>query len=117
MPVVIPRLRREGYRASIHRLRYEQEDPGPHDQLLFHLGVRDVNRAIPFPLPNDAASRLWLHMHRKLPWSGVTHLILDQFEEVFIVETQRPETVEEVREALGILIQGIVPASVARLSR
>jgi tetratricopeptide (TPR) repeat protein len=110
---LIPRLRRDGHRAAIHRLSYGQEDPNPFDQLLFHLGVRDANRSLPFPLPNDAASRLWLHIHRKLAWSGVTHLILDQFEEVFTVETQRPGTVEEVREALGILVQGAVPASVA----
>jgi WD domain, G-beta repeat len=107
-------LRREGQRAAMHRLSYGQKDPSPHDQLLFHLGVRAANRAVPFPLPNDAASRLWVQIHRKLPWSGVTHLILDQFEEVFIAETQRPETVEEVREALGILIQGTVPSPIAR---
>ena len=111
---LVPRLRREGQRAAMHRLSYGQKDPSPHDQLLFHLGVRAANRAVPFPLPNDAASRLWVQIHRKLPWSGVTHLILDQFEEVFIAETQRPETVEEVREALGILIQGVVPSPIVR---
>ena len=110
---LIPRLRREGYRAAIHRLSYAQEDSNPFEQLLLHLDVRDANHALPFPLPNDTASRLWLHIHRKLPWSGVTHLILDQFEELFTVETQRRGTVDEVREALGILIQGAVPASVA----
>ena len=65
-------------------------------------------------MPDDTAGRLWLHIHRKLPWSGVTHLILDQFEEIFTVETQRPGTEEEVREALGILIQGAVPQFVTR---
>jgi WD40 repeat protein len=110
---LIPRLHREGHRPALHRLSFEQGDSGPHDQLLVHLGVRDVNPTVPFPLPNDPACRLWLLLHRKLPWSGVTHLVLDQFEEVFTVESQRPETVEEVREALGILIQGAVPAPVA----
>jgi hypothetical protein len=94
---VIPRLRGEKHRAIIHRLSYGQQDSSPLDQLLFHLGVRDAIRGLPFPSPDDAASRLWLHIHRKLPWSGVTHLILDQFEEIFTVETHRPGTVEEVR--------------------
>jgi hypothetical protein len=110
---LIPRLRREGYRAAIHRLSYGEEDPNTFEQLLFHLGMQDVKHAVPFPLPNDAASRLWLHIHRKVPWSGVTHLILDQFEELFTIETQRSGTADEVREALGILIQGAVPASIA----
>jgi hypothetical protein len=78
---LLPRLRREGHRAAVHRLSYGQDDPRPHEQLLFHLGVRDVNRVVPFPLPDDAASRLWLLIHRKLPWSGATHLILDRREE------------------------------------
>jgi hypothetical protein len=110
---LIPRLRSEGHRAAILRLSFGQGEASPYDQLLFHFGALDALRAIPFPLPNDAASRLWLHIHRKLPWSGVTHLILDQFEEVFTAETQRPGTEEEVREALGILIQGAVPEPVA----
>ena len=99
---LIPRLRREGHRPAIHRLSYGPDDLNPVDQLLSHLSVPDAIRAVPFALPDDAASRLWLHLHRNVPWSGVTHLVLDQFEEVFTVDTQRPGAVEDVREALGI---------------
>jgi hypothetical protein len=111
---LIPRLRREGHRPAIHRLSYGPDDPNPVDQLLSHLSVPDAIRAVPFALPDDAASRLWLHLHRNVPWPGVTHLVLDQFEEVFTVDTQRPGAVEDVREALGILIRGAVPEPIAR---
>jgi len=111
---IVPLLRMEGYRAVIHRLGYGQKDPWPIDQLLVHLGVRYDIHDLPFRLPDDAAGRLWLLIHHKVPWSGVTHLILDQFEEVFTGEAPRPEIEEEVREALGILIQNAVPESIAR---
>jgi hypothetical protein len=111
---VIPRLRKTRHRAVIYRLNYGPDSPGALDQLLVQLGGRDVLYTLPFALPEDAASRFWLHLHRKLPWTGVTHLILDQFEEVFTVGSQWSRTEEQVREALSILIQGAIPESVAR---
>ena len=40
-----------------------------------------------FPMPKDAPSRLWLRLHWRKEPPDITHLILDQFEEVFTLGT------------------------------
>lgn len=64
--------------------------------------------------PMMQPSRFWLHVHRRPALAGVSYLVLDQFEEVFTVGSQRAGTEEEVCAALGIVVQGAVPESVAR---
>jgi tetratricopeptide (TPR) repeat protein len=78
---------------------------------------RDPARLLPqaFPMPQDARSRLWLRLHwRKRP-PNISHLILDQLEEVFTLGVHWPEAEHEVRDALSILLQGAVPEPISRL--
>src|SRR6266536_3825006 len=44
---------------------------------------------VPFSLPQDAASRLWLRLHWRKEPPNITHLILDQFQEVFTIGPRR----------------------------
>ena len=112
---VVPLLRQKQYRAAIHRLRYGEGNPDPLVQILSYLDVPELDRALPFPLPDDAASHLWLRIHRNHSWSGITHLILDQFEEVFTLGARKPGVEEQVRDSLAILLQGAVPEPISRL--
>jgi hypothetical protein len=133
---LIPRLRDEAQKPALHRLTYKDEDPSPVEQLFYLLfyvyeqsGIRryieGTSRAaqwwqtfrttIPFRLPDDFASRLWLrlHWHKELP--NITHLILDQFEEVFTVGARRVGAENEVRDTLAILLQSSIPDPIVRL--
>ena len=66
-------------------------------------------------LPDDPASRLWLHFHQRERKDRITHLILDQFEEIFTLGAQRPGAGAELRQVLAILVQGAIPAPVESL--
>ena len=112
---LIPRLRKEGYRPVFYRLTYERDQASPLEQFLSLLGARDQSHGFSFSLPSDAASRLWIHLHGKDFASGISHLILDQFEEVFTVGARRSGAEEEVRQALAIVCQEAVPEPVRPL--
>jgi tetratricopeptide (TPR) repeat protein len=91
--------------------------------------IRDVNDSLanspppeqpsqpsqPFSLPRDAPSRLWLRLHWRKEPPHTTHLILDQFEEVFTLGAIRPGAEHEVRDALAIILQGAIPEAISRL--
>ena len=71
--------------------------------------------AVPLSLPKDPASRVWLRLHWRKELPGITHLILDQFEEIFALEAQQAGTENEVRDALAILLQCSIPDPIVRL--
>src|SRR6266536_5993459 len=70
---------------------------------------------VPFSLPQDAASRLWLRLHWRKEPPNITHLILDQFQEVFTIGARRAGAENEVRDALAIFLQGSIPDPIVRL--
>ena len=76
---------------------------------------REAKATLPFPTPEDDASRLWLRLHWHKQSPDTTDLILDQFEEVFTLGALVPGAEDEVRDALAILLQGAVPAPISRL--
>ncbi len=131
---LIPALRQAGHRPMLHRLGYEGVDDRPCAQLLqllcsasdepFGEHAPAILPEILWSLPpgvevptellyTHPPSALWLALHRRDRPPHPTHLILDQFEEVFTLGSQRPGVEEEVRAGLAILLQGAVPAPVA----
>ena len=66
-------------------------------------------------LPEDYASRLWLRLHYRGEPPNITHLILDQFEEIFTLGSQIPGAEGSVRDGMAILLQGTIPDSITRL--
>ncbi len=133
---LIPRLRAEGQRPALHRLDYTGE--GAFEQLFAALFDSDKNSplarsldrqermtawgrnmkerlAFSFSLPQDPASRLWLRLHRRNEPPDITHLILDQFEEVFTIGARRAGAENEVRDALAILLQCSIPDPIVQL--
>ena len=66
-------------------------------------------------MPEDHASRLWLRLHYRDEPPDITHLILDQFEEVFTLGGQQPGAEDRVRDAMGILLHGGIPEPITRL--
>ena len=70
---------------------------------------------VPFSFPQDAASRLWLRLHWRKEPPNITHLILDQFQEVFTIGARRAGAETEVRDALAIFLQGSIPDPIVRL--
>jgi hypothetical protein len=112
---LVPNLEKLGARPAFYRISYRKGADSPLDQLAvaFEAGGR-IN--IPgFALPEDAASRLWLHLHRREYKDRITHLILDQFEEIFTLGAERPRADAEVGQALAILVQGAIPPPVETL--
>ena len=133
---LIQRLREEAHKPALHRLTYKEGDPNPVEQLFYLLFyaheesgmsryAEGMSRAaqwwqglpttIPFSLPDDFASRLWLRLHSRKERPSITHLILDQFEEVFTVGARRAGAENEVRDALAILLQSSIPDPIVRL--
>jgi tetratricopeptide (TPR) repeat protein len=113
---LVPDLKNLGFRPAFYRIRYRKgEDPSPLEQLLVAL---EALRPIDVPdckLPDDPASRLWLHFHQRERKDRITHVILDQFEEIFTLGAQRPGASAELRQVLAILVQGAIPAPVESL--
>jgi hypothetical protein len=134
---VIPKMRAEGRRSLLLRLRYDGSAQDVCDQLVSAvygladarsdplrreqgsleslLWTRHLGERLRFSLPEDLASRLWLRLHYRGEPPGITHLILDQFEEVFTLGALQPGVEARVRDMLAILLQGAVPEPIGRL--
>ena len=131
---LIPRLRAEGQHPVLHRLDYADE--GAFEQLFAALFRSDKDSPLarsfdkqeriaaweknmaarmPGSFSPDPASRLWLRLHSRDEPPDVTHLILDQFEEVFTVGAKRLGAEGEVRDALAILLQCSIPNPIVQL--
>ena len=131
MAGLIPRLRAEERRPVLLRLRYEDPALDVCGQLvsaLFGWGdgqdvpvrvksqptkslhwTERLTEKLNIPLPDDLPSRLWLRLHYRAEPPAITHLILDQFEEVFTIGARRAGTQDEIRDTLAILLQGTIP--------
>ncbi len=112
---LVPKLEKLGDRPALYRIRYREGEKFPLDQLLVALEVLGQLDVPGLALPEDPASRLWLHFHYREGKNRVTHLILDQFEEIFTIGADRPGADLEVRQALAILTQGAIPPPVEAL--
>ncbi|PYJ89355.1 MAG: hypothetical protein DME70_02265, partial [Verrucomicrobia bacterium] len=134
---LIPRLVAEQQVPVLHRFDYNNERLGPAEQLMLFLfsshededawnfanaaaradqwskQLRD-NLSF-FDLPADSASWFWLRVHSRTERPAVTHLILDQFEEVFTRGSERKGLVEEIRDRVVMLLHGGVPPAIASL--
>jgi hypothetical protein len=112
---LVPKLEKLGDRPALYRIRYRAGEKFPLDQLLVALEVLGQLDVPGLALPEDPASLLWLHFHYRERKNRVTHLILDQFEEIFTIGADRPGADLEVRQALAILTQGAIPPPVEAL--
>src|SRR5688572_7716787 len=133
---LIPRLRAEGKHPLLNRLRYDDPaldaagqivaavfgwgdsaetlgSPGPQTKSL--PWTRRLAGNLQLPLPDDYASRLWLRLHYRGERPDITHLILDQFEEVFTLGAHVDAAEHRVRDALAILLQGAIPEAISEL--
>ncbi|MGZ5019852.1 MAG: nSTAND1 domain-containing NTPase, partial [Chthoniobacterales bacterium] len=121
---LLPRLRAEGRNPLLVRLRYEEPSADPMAQLvgaLFENAVspnewlQQLSAKLELQLPDDPASLLWLRLHYRAEAPAITHLVLDQFEEVFTVGARRPRAEANVRDALAVFLQGLAPETISRL--
>ena len=106
---LIPELEKLGARPAFYRISYREGENSPLEQLAVTLEAGGNINGPGFALPEDAASRLWLQLHRREHKDRITHLILDQFEEIFTIGAERPGAEAEVRQAIAILVQGAIP--------
>jgi WD40 repeat protein len=113
---LLPRLRED--RASPIRVRLDytkqvllsgRETSRPAAQLLAELFPQPQPPLPGNNLPTDALSQLWLHLHRNDYPRPCTHLILDQFEEIFTLGAALPGADMELRDSLMVLIEGFLP--------
>jgi tetratricopeptide (TPR) repeat protein len=112
---LIPELERLGERPAFYRISYRRGENSPLEQLAGTLEAGESFDVPGFALPEDAASHLWLHLHRRERKDLITHLILDQFEEVFTIGAEWSGAEAEVRQAIAILVQGAIPKPVETL--
>jgi hypothetical protein len=135
---LIPRLRAEGWRPQLLRLRYDQGAAEPCVQIastvfgcaegqigqVVHPNLyaaeierwtQQLGRELGIILPDDYPSRLWLRLHYLREPPGITNLVLDQFEEAFTLGGQVSGAESSIRGALTILIQGAIPEPITRL--
>ena len=112
---LIPELEKLGARPAFYRISYREGENSPLEQLAVTLEAGGSINVPGFALPEDAASRLWLQLHRREHKDCITHLILDQFEEIFTLGGALPGASVEVRQALAILVQGAIPPPVEAL--
>jgi hypothetical protein len=112
---LVPDLEKLGFRPALYRIRYRKGEDSPLEQLLIALEAWEPINVPGCELPDDPASRLWLHFHQRERTDRITHLILDQFEEIFTLGAQRPGAGAELRQVLAILVQGAIPAPVEAL--
>ena len=110
---IIPRLADAKHRPLVHRLTYDYQDLTPAGQVAaaFSADAAVLPDGVG-PPPTDALSRLWLSLHRCGQPSKITHLFLDQFEEVFTVGVDHPGVEDEVRDVLNVLLQGAMPGPI-----
>src|SRR5215831_3096238 len=80
---LVPDLEKLGDRPAFYRISYRKGEDSPLNQLAVAFEACGRSNIPGFALPEDAASRLWLHFHRREHKDRITHLILDQFEEIF----------------------------------
>src|SRR5262245_8839057 len=112
---LVPDLVNLGFRPAFYRISYRKGEDLPLKQLLVVLEAMGPIDVPGFKLPDDPASRLWLHFHQREGKDRITHLILDQFEEIFTLGAQCPGAGAEIRQVLAILVQGAIPAPVESL--
>ena len=134
---LIPRLVAEQQVPVLHRFDYNNERLGPAEQLMLLLfsshededawsfanaaaradeWSKQLREGLSFfDLPADSASWFWLRVHSRTERPAVTHLILDQFEEVFTRGSERKGLVEEIRDRVVMLLHGGVPPAIASL--
>ena len=137
MAGLIPRLRAEERRPLLLRLRYEDPASDVCGQLVSavfgsgdgqggpvrskprstksSLWTRRLAEKLNLAFPDDLPSCLWLRLHYRAEPPYITHLILDQFEEVFTLGARRAGAENEVRDTLAILLQGTIPDPISRL--
>jgi tetratricopeptide (TPR) repeat protein len=134
---LIPRLVAEQQVPVLHRFDYDNERLGPKEQLRLLLfssredeDTRSFGNAAArsdqwakelreklsfFDLPEDSASWFWLRVHWRAERPAITHLVLDQFEEVFTRGAEQKGLVEEIRDRIVILLHGGVPPAISSL--
>jgi hypothetical protein len=129
---LIPRLREDGHRPLLLRLRFDDAALNPGKQIVASLDDGGVGDGVPRPsgspdwvrrlgtnlgveVPDDDLSRLWLRLHYRHERSQITHLIVDQFEEVFTLGATVSSATDKVRDSMAVLIQGAIPDPIARL--
>jgi tetratricopeptide (TPR) repeat protein len=134
---LIPRLVAEQQVPVLHRFDYTNERVGPTEQLrllLFSSHEDEDTRSFEnaaarsdqwakelreklsfFDLPEDSASWFWLRVHWRAERPAITHLVLDQFEEVFTRGAEQKDLVEEIRDRIVILLHGGVPPAISSL--
>lgn len=134
---LIPRLVAEQQVPVLHRFDYNNERLGPTEQLMLLLfssrededtwsfgnaaarseqWAKELRENLSFfDLPEDSASWFWLRVHWRAERPAITHLILDQFEEVFTRGAERKGLMEEIRDRIGILLRGGVPPAISSL--
>jgi tetratricopeptide (TPR) repeat protein len=134
---LIPRLVAEQQFPVLHRFDYNNERLGPTEQLMLLLfsaqededtrsfgnaaarsdqWVKEMREKFSFfDLPEDSASWFWLRVHWRAERPAMTHLVLDQFEEVFTRGAERKGLAEEIRDRIGILLRGGVPPAISSL--
>ncbi len=112
---LVPDLEKLGARPAFYRISYRKGEDSPLEQIAVALGSWERIDQLDIVLPSDPASRLWLNFHHRERQNGITHLILDQFEEIFTLGAEWPGADAEVRQALAIFVQGATPPSVETL--
>ena len=112
---LVPDLEKLGARPAFYRISYRKGEDSPLAQIAVALGSWERIDQLGIVLPSDPASRLWLNFHHRERENGITHLILDQFEEIFTLGAEWPGADAEVRQALAIFVQGATPPSVETL--
>jgi len=109
---LIPYLHSSGYYPQRLRILHDPGTNTPARQITEILDDPPVTFDVSLGLPTDALSTLWLRVHHHAAPSCVTHLFLDQFEEIFIFGPEHPGTEDELRQALAILVGGFMPAGI-----
>ena len=112
---LVPDLEKLGARPAFYRISYRKGEDSPLEQLAVALEAWERIELPGFVLPNDPASRLWLNLHHRERKDRITHLILDQFEEIFTLGAEWPGADAEVRQALAIFVQGAIPPAIETL--
>jgi tetratricopeptide (TPR) repeat protein len=134
---LLPRLVAEQQFPVIHRFDYNNERVGPTEQLMLLLfssredeetwsfgnaaarsdqWAKELREKLSFfDLPEDEASWFWLRVHWRAEPPAITHLVLDQFEEVFTRGAEQKGLAEEIRDRIVILLHGGVPPAISSL--
>ena len=116
---LFPRLRRRNVLPVYVRLQVRADVPPLMEQVRAALVAQIAARAVDAPLFAKNES-LWEYLHRRELelWSATNYLltplfVLDQFEEVFTLGEQVPQTITEFRFAFGNLAENRIPHATA----